>query len=125
MNQCIIDSVDKLRPKLREGIPELNVPPVDPVFLKDGLPLTDTPDFKAGASNITIYNALDFEVRGLNVDLENQKIEVRLFFKKLRLTGDYEVKAKIIVPVEGTGPIEIDNSKFIFIKVLNIIILIN
>ncbi|KAH0568190.1 uncharacterized protein LOC123268082 [Cotesia glomerata] len=109
LNECIIKSVDKLRPKLREGIPELNVPPVDPVFLKDGLPLTDSPDFKAGASNIKIYNALDFEVRGLNVDLENQRIDVRLFFKRLRLTGDYDVKAKIIVPVEGTGPIEIDN----------------
>ncbi|XP_057338859.1 putative beta-carotene-binding protein [Microplitis mediator] len=124
LNECVKNSVDTLRPKLRDGIPELDVPSTNPLFMEEGLPLADSPDFKAGAKNVKIFNALDFEVKRLNVDLENKKIDIDIFFKKMKLQGDYHVKAKIVVPVEGSGPIDIDaediesNSTMIF-KIIN------
>lgn len=103
--------MEKLRPKLRAGIPELDVPPIDPLILNERLVVADTPDFKSGATNVKLYDAGDFEIRRLNVDFENKKVYINLFFRRMRSTGDYDVKAKIIVPVEATGPVENDASK--------------
>ncbi|XP_074114664.1 uncharacterized protein LOC141537529 [Cotesia typhae] len=110
LNECIKNSVEKLRPKLREGIPELDVPPIDPLILNERLVVADTPDFKSGATNIKLYDAGSFEIRSLTVDFENKKVDINLFFRRMRSTGDYDVKAKIIVPVEATGPVENDAS---------------
>lgn len=33
INNCIVDSINKLKPQLFKGIPELNVPPLEPFRL--------------------------------------------------------------------------------------------
>lgn len=106
LNDCIVKSVNQIRPKLHEGIPELDVPPVDPLLIKERLTISDTADFKVVASNIRIYDSLDFEIKEFNIDLQNHKIDINLFFKKMRFENDYDVKVKIIVPIEASGPIE-------------------
>lgn len=35
VNECVRDSIEKLRPKLVEGIPELNVPSLDPFYIHE------------------------------------------------------------------------------------------
>ncbi|KAG8040239.1 hypothetical protein G9C98_000809 [Cotesia typhae] len=124
LNDCIVKSVNQMRPKLREGIPELDVPPVDPLLIKEQVTISDTADFKVIASNIRIYDSLDFEIKEFNIDLQNHKIDINLFFKKMRFENDYDVKVKILVPIEASGPIEsvgtnIESNSTVQFKLLN------
>jgi len=34
INKCVVNSIENLRSKLKTGIPELNVPPIEPLMLK-------------------------------------------------------------------------------------------
>ncbi|KAH0555235.1 uncharacterized protein LOC123263857 [Cotesia glomerata] len=124
LNDCIIKSVAQLRPKLREGIPEFDVPPVDPLLINERVTISDTADFKVAASNIKVYDSLDFEVKKFNADMKNQKVDINLFFKKMRFENDYDVKVKILVPIEASGPIEsvgmnIESNSTVQFKLLN------
>lgn len=59
LSQCIINSINALLPRLKVGIPELNVPAVEPLLLP-GSPLLDT---KSGATHLKV-NLTNLEVTG-------------------------------------------------------------
>ncbi|XP_015109263.1 putative beta-carotene-binding protein [Diachasma alloeum] len=110
LNECVRNSVESLRGKIAEGMPELDVPSVEPFFLPEGLPLVDSPDIKAYARNVKLYGIPNFVLDNLNVDLDKQQIDLQVHFEKLRLQGDYDVAAKIVVPINAKGPVEIETS---------------
>ena len=61
---CIINSVNLLRPKLKEGIPELNVPPMEPLLL-DVVKLRSGPNsakIDANITNIKVWGPTSFEI---------------------------------------------------------------
>ena len=92
--------------KLKSGLPEINVPPLEPMFI-DRVQLADLPNFKASARDVKLYGLSNFKINKLNLDLEKQQIDVELTFKEVTLEAEYDVNAKILVPVAGTGPINI------------------
>lgn len=96
--------------KIKEGIPELDIPSADPLFV-DQVALADLPNFKASAKNITLYGLSEFIVKKLHFDLEKRQINVDLIFKKIGFDADYHVDAKILVPISGTGPIHMITGK--------------
>lgn len=66
LNQCMTNSIESLRPKLAEGIPSLNVPSLEPLFLGDlllgdnnqnGLVIT--------AKDVDAYGASNFKIKRL------------------------------------------------------------
>lgn len=63
LNKCMASSIESLKPKLAEGIPELGVPSLEPLFLGDlllgdnnqnGLVITAKDVDAFGASNFKI-----------------------------------------------------------------------
>ncbi|KAK0182275.1 hypothetical protein PV327_000429 [Microctonus hyperodae] len=108
IDECIKNSIEKVRPKLISGIPEYDVPPLNPLFIENKLTLAATQGFTASASNVTLYNMENFEIKSLHTDLENKKFITRLYFDKMKLQGDYEFSAKILVPIETKGFIDLD-----------------
>lgn len=98
--------MEGLRDKLREGMPELDVPPLEPLFLK-GLPLSDTETFRAHADNVTVWGLTNFEVIKFHDDFDKMKLDIEVRFKKIELDADYDINAKILVPIKGNGPIHI------------------
>ncbi|XP_015604907.1 protein takeout [Cephus cinctus] len=106
LNDCIIKSVEALRGNLRNGIPELDVPPVEPMKFKK-IALSDTPNFRAIAQDVKLYGLSDFTVTSLKTDLNNKRIDLNVIFKDIKLNAEYDVSARIVVPIAGTGPIEI------------------
>lgn len=105
------NSVEALRDKLRTGIPELKVPALEPLEFPQGLPLAHSRDLMAYARNVKLYDIYKFDINSLAVDLDTKKIDLDIHFKSLKLKGDYDVSAKIVVPVNGKGPVEIDAGK--------------
>lgn len=103
--------MEALRDKLRDGIPELDVPGIDP-FQIDVVTLLDLPNFKARALNVTVTGLSQFEVENLHIDLEKMEITIHNKFKHLKMTGTYDIATRILVPVAGTGPVTITADNF-------------
>ncbi|XP_063991785.1 uncharacterized protein LOC135170163 [Diachasmimorpha longicaudata] len=110
LNECVRNSVESLRGKIRDGMPELDVPSVEPFVLPEGLPLVDSADVKAYARNVRLYGMANFVLDKLNVDLDKRQIDLQVHFEKLKLEGDYDVAAKIVVPINAKGPVEIETT---------------
>lgn len=110
LDECVINSVSSLREKLRDGIPELDVPPVEPLKMSK-VDLTDMPNFKATATDITLRGLLTYHINFLHVDLEKQQIDIDIYFDENKLDALYNVSAKILVPITGNGPISLVASK--------------
>ncbi|KAG8036447.1 hypothetical protein G9C98_003769 [Cotesia typhae] len=108
LNQCIKNSVESLRTKLHTGIPELNVPALEYLEIEEGLPLANSNEIKASAKQVKLLGLSGFIINDIKMDLDTKSIDIDVSFKQVQLEGDYEVTAKIIVPVSGKGPIKID-----------------
>ncbi|KAK0164304.1 hypothetical protein PV328_002948 [Microctonus aethiopoides] len=108
LDECVKNSFNSLRPKLIKGIPELDVPSIEPLTFEYSLPITNLNGIKANISNIKLYNASTYEIQNIHVDFENKKIECLLHFNKMKLVADYELSAKILVQIEGKGSIELN-----------------
>lgn len=113
LNECVRKSVEALRPKIAQGMPELNVPSVEPFELPEGLALVDSVGIKAYARNVKLYGFSNFVMDKLNLDLDKKQIDVLVHFKELQLEGDYDVNAKIVVPISAQGPVKIDTGNLI------------
>lgn len=104
LDECIENSVIALREKLRQGIPELDIPPAEPLKI-DQMKLMDQPNFKAIASDIKLVGLLTYKINHLHFDMEKQQIDIDVNFDNIKLDALYDVNAKIIVPIVGKGPI--------------------
>ncbi|XP_066598659.1 uncharacterized protein [Prorops nasuta] len=105
-NECVLDSVSQLKEKFKTGIKELDIPPLDPLFI-DHVDLADMPSFKASAENVEIKGLSAFKVTGLVTDFENKVFTIEAYWDRLDMTAMYDVAARIIVPVAGKGPISV------------------
>ena len=106
LDRCVQDSVMKLLPKLYSGIPELDVPSLEPLDIEE-IALANLKDFRAVATNVKLHGLSNFQVKYLQVDLEKRKIDIAIIFPKVIMKSDYDVAAKILVPINEKGPINI------------------
>lgn len=104
---CIREVVEKMKPRLAKGIPELGVPPCDPMVIpKLNLkqPQGSNVGFDAVFTDMTFYHGLDFTLLKSNVDVDAGTVNVKLEFPHLDVEGDYKSKGKIfIAQFEGEG----------------------
>ncbi|KAF7282498.1 hypothetical protein GWI33_002601 [Rhynchophorus ferrugineus] len=97
--KCIINSVETLRPKLKAGIPEINVPAVEPLFL-DAITLNSGPNqakIDANITNVKVHGASAFEIMDLRVNLKKNKFIFRVKLPKIDFEGDYDIDMNILV----------------------------
>ncbi|XP_012275265.1 uncharacterized protein LOC105696955 [Orussus abietinus] len=107
LDQCVIDSVNALRDKLKEGIPELDVPSAEPLVV-DKVIFSDTNEFKAVAEPVELRGLTSFNLKTVHVDLEKKQIDLTADFDSIKLDAIYDVHAKILVNFVGKGPIKIN-----------------
>lgn len=111
LSECVKQSVTQLLPTIRDGIPNLDVPPLEPMDV-DEIALADLPDFKAVATNVKLSGLSNFIVKYLKIDLDNTRIDLDIVFPKIFMKSDYDVKARILVPINEKGPIDITTGMF-------------
>ncbi|KDR14111.1 circadian clock-controlled protein-like [Zootermopsis nevadensis] len=106
LNDCIINSIETLRPYLLKGIPDLDVPSIEPLTLPEIL-VAQGAGIKAVGKNIDIYGPGSFVIRKLNVDLENYQVDISVDLPYLTFDGAYEVSGRLLVlPLKGKGPVK-------------------
>ena len=99
INKCITRSIEQLRGKLAEGIPELEAPAIEPLSLKE-VRLSRGP---AGArldvnvTDLRVFGPSTFKVHDLKADVENVIFTFKVFFDVLSFQGKYQIDARILL----------------------------
>ncbi|XP_075236822.1 protein takeout-like [Lycorma delicatula] len=106
VEECILNSVEQLRPRLVNGIPELDVPALEPLTLPEVV-VSRGGNFRAVGTNVIVRGASNFKVTKLKVDLKKNIFYIGIEIPHLTFDAQYDVNARIlVVPVKGKGPIK-------------------
>lgn len=104
--QCLQEFWTAVSPKLKTGIPELGIPVMDPMKIKNLHFNEQGSSVKADATftNIVIVGASQVRASNVRVDKKTKTASVDLFFPHLNATGDYVIKGEImLLPIDGKG----------------------
>ncbi|KAJ0181378.1 hypothetical protein K1T71_003463 [Dendrolimus kikuchii] len=106
IEKCALEAIENMRAKLKEGIPEVNIPSVDP-FTVPNLKLDRTAQnlrIKATVKNAKAYGGSDFKIEKLKLNLNNKYAgEIKMTFPKLVVNADYDVRGSQILTIDISG----------------------
>ncbi|CAH1110149.1 unnamed protein product [Psylliodes chrysocephalus] len=104
--QCMIASVEDIRPFLVDGVPEHRIPSLEPLIMKDFFS-EEAAGMKITVSNVSAWGCTDYFVRGMDVNMETHLFTLYIDLPKLRIEAHYSVDGKLLVlPVKGDGNLE-------------------
>ncbi|XP_075981399.1 protein takeout-like [Anticarsia gemmatalis] len=106
LDSCIKNSFNHLRPYLSQGIPELGVPPVEPLFI-DRLVMENSAGpvrVTAAFNNITVVGPSNYTITKIRSDVKKLRIDMGLVLPRIEITGRYEVSGQVLLfPVRSQG----------------------
>lgn len=103
VENCIKRSVEELRQHLVRGIPEFNVPSLEPLIIPE-IRVGESTGIRIRARNVKAFGCSDFKINRLRVDLDHNDIEMAITLPKLFILGDYTVDGRVfLLPVRGAG----------------------
>ncbi|XP_014210395.2 protein takeout-like isoform X2 [Copidosoma floridanum] len=106
IDACITNSIELLREKLSEGIPELDAPAIEPLYL-DQIRLLRGPHGARLDINVTglkVYGPSTFKVQDLKADTDNVKFTFKVGFDRLTFKGKYSIDARLLLlRLAGSG----------------------
>ncbi|CAB3220995.1 unnamed protein product [Arctia plantaginis] len=113
LDDCILKSIEAIKPRIILGIPELGVPAIDPFLIPEiKAPTTDNLNIRFMARDVKVTGGGDFKIKSLSVDLDSLTIKAHIRFPKLHFEGDYKIDGQIlIVPLNGEGKFHSDAVK--------------
>lgn len=106
---CGAKSIKSMDPYFRTGIPHLDVPTLDPMFIEEVI-VADIRDFRATARNCDLQGLANFTLSNFKVNSQNQTIGGDLIFDQLTFDSEFQVLAKIIVPIKENGMVKAELS---------------
>ncbi|XP_014289109.1 protein takeout isoform X1 [Halyomorpha halys] len=110
IDQCITNSINALRQKLIEGIPELEVPTLDPLLFDEFI-ISDGGHLKAIGTNVVVRGASNYKITSLKADVNKLIFNIVVEFPFLVIVADYNVNMKILaINLEGKGPLQSNNT---------------
>ncbi|KAK7864170.1 hypothetical protein R5R35_004085 [Gryllus longicercus] len=105
LEQCVLTSVEKIRPKLLSGIPELNVPSMEPLIIPE-LVIRPSPRFQAVGKDVQVFGGSNFKVTRLRIEVNATALSfvAGVSVPHLSFVSDYQVDGQILVlPIKGRG----------------------
>lgn len=119
LNECVRRSILMLKPRLSRGIPQLSLPPFNPLhlpkvsFSQDQGPI----NLNSTYTNIKIYGLSDFKLQSVKIDLKKNYFQLQMMFPELYMTADYLISGHILMlPLQGQGLSYGNYSKFVCCK---------
>ncbi|XP_028174785.1 protein takeout-like [Ostrinia nubilalis] len=106
LDTCIKGSFNHLRPYLARGLPDIGVPPVEPLLI-DRLVMENNAGpvrVTAAFSNITVVGPSNYTITKVRSDLKKLRIDMGLVLPRIEITGRYEVSGQVLLfPVRSQG----------------------
>lgn len=106
ISSCIKNTLEDLRPRLIEGIPDLGIVPVDPLNIPRLEYKEENENFKMKQvlKNLTVHGIRETKLLDVRMDLNNLTMQIQMLVPSLKLTADYEMEGKLLMlPAVGNG----------------------
>ncbi|GLG92888.1 Protein takeout [Gryllus bimaculatus] len=107
LNECIEKAAHVVLPQLKDGIPSINVPSIDPLKVttinigQGHGPISINIKF----SDITVTGLSDAQVHKADIDLKKYSLNFKGAIQNVSLVSQYEMTGRILLlPVTGQGP---------------------
>ncbi|XP_018321087.1 uncharacterized protein LOC108734157 [Agrilus planipennis] len=113
---CIENFLITLKPKLKEGIPELHVPPMEPLDLGEiNLQTTDNHGM-LNFTNLKVWGCSDYTIKNVMVDLSRHIFKYNLKLPRLYFEGNYDMDMRLLAfELKDSGFMKGNLSKFTII----------
>ncbi|KYN02900.1 Circadian clock-controlled protein, partial [Cyphomyrmex costatus] len=103
--ECIRESIEHMKPYLKTGVPEYNIPSLEPLILKK-LTFAPTSSLQLEASEIVTRGASNFIIKKAKIDLDTLIVLVDVELPNIQVEGIYGIDGKLLLlPIRGSGPI--------------------
>ncbi|XP_072934105.1 protein takeout [Epargyreus clarus] len=106
LNECLKTAVPDALRKMTKGIPDLSVPPLEPLRvsgmnIESGAgPVTITQNYR----NIQLHGLTDSILTSYKADLKHHRLRTDSLTPKMEFVADYVMKGRILVlPIQGKG----------------------
>nr|XP_023017121.1 circadian clock-controlled protein-like [Leptinotarsa decemlineata] len=106
INKCLVKTFNHLRPYLKEGIKDIDVPSLDPLTIDNLIMENGRGPFRIRAAfyNISTNGASNYSVGNIKTDLDNYVIEFGIHLPRLECKGKYDVNGNVLLfPVRSKG----------------------
>ncbi|XP_050309609.1 uncharacterized protein LOC126745688 [Anthonomus grandis grandis] len=112
IHKCVESNIKKIRPHLKEGIPDLFIPSLDPLVIPPTC-VNEEDQVKVTFTDIHIYHADDFNLNRFDIDLKNHEVNITINFPYLRIKSTYNVNGKfLVVTFDEQGPADGNYTNF-------------
>ncbi|KAK9888488.1 hypothetical protein WA026_000739 [Henosepilachna vigintioctopunctata] len=104
--ECFKSALVHLTPYLATGIPEIELPSVEPFRMEElSLSLTTGPNgYKVSLLDIDIFGASNFTVKKMKLSENGKPFETRIHIPQLRINSRYQSSGVLIIlPASGNG----------------------
>lgn len=104
--QCITASLHHLRPYLAQGIPEIEMPSVEPFRMDElSLSLTTGPNgYKVTLRDLDIFGASNFTISDLKLSQGSEPFQAHIKIPELKINARYTSSGVLIIlPASGQG----------------------
>lgn len=111
LNTCARESFEALRPQLMNGIPELYIPPMEPLVVPEVKMDQDSGAIYLHSvyRNVKVTGISTHTVNELRLEPSKLKFIVSLTFPRLHMESEYSIKGKIMMmPLLGDGHCAVD-----------------
>lgn len=97
-----MNSIKKIQPHLRHGIPALKIPPMEPFRVSHSE--INTNGLTVTYNNITIHHLTEFILKDIRVDLNSLKMFIAVEFPYIQLLADHITRGKFLgLEIYGSG----------------------
>lgn len=111
LTECAVLALHHIRPYLKQGIPEIEMPPVEPFRIDSlSLALTSGPNgYKITLRDVDIYGASNYTISKLKLSKNGSPFEAKVKFPRMNIDAKYTSSGVLIIlPASGNGTFHAD-----------------
>eukprot|EP00088_Acartia_fossae_P026634 TRINITY_DN27474_c0_g1_i12.p1 TRINITY_DN27474_c0_g1~~TRINITY_DN27474_c0_g1_i12.p1 ORF type:complete len:257 (-),score=53.46 TRINITY_DN27474_c0_g1_i12:116-850(-) len=111
INTCLAQLAERLRPYMRQGLPDYGVPPTEPMFIDEvTLSLKRPPvDVKVEFKDTTVTGLSSFRLNSVRADKISKTISLNMTVPSMNTNGQYKMTGKAFVVIKDSeGPFTVD-----------------
>ncbi|XP_011879801.1 PREDICTED: uncharacterized protein LOC105568606 isoform X1 [Vollenhovia emeryi] len=101
-NQCFLDNINIMKAKICTGMPELNVPPQEPVII-DKMVIFDTNNLKLFLQDTKIFGFCNFDVLSFNISPDKFHFDLTFLLKHFNMDTVYDIDIRLLVSLANKG----------------------
>lgn len=106
IDSCFLSALNHMQPYLVKGIPELNLPPLEPLVIPELKMENGQGPVRVRAlfSNITAIGPGNYTITKVRINVATYRIDLHLALPKIELHGNYDIDGNVLLfPIQSHG----------------------